>query len=177
MNLIFRLIWMLISARFGSRRALMDEGRLAYRCWPTDLDMNIHMTNSRYHSFMDLSRVELMVRNGAWARIRKAGLYPVLGSSSIRFRRPIRPLKKFEVTARVLSWDDRWIYIAHKLIIKGGPKGDEVAAVCVVKTTFLSEQGRVPTDQLMVIMGYDGPKPDAGDLMAKKDALDAMLTA
>lgn len=132
------------------------------------------MTNSRYASFMDLARVDFMIRNGGWGRIRKAGLYPVLGSSSIRFRRPIRPFQKFDVTARIVSWDERWIYIEHKLIIAGG----EVASVCLVKTTFLGKQGRVPTDELVAIIGYTpGPKSDARELLGKKDALDAMLRA
>ena len=173
MNLIFRLIWMLIAARFGRRLGVMDENRLSYRCWPTDIDMNMHMTNSRYASFMDLARVDFMIRNGGWGRIRAAGLYPVLGSSSIRFRRPIKPFQRFDVTARIVSWDERWIYMEHKLVIGGG----EVASVCIVKTTFLGKTGRVPTDELVRIIGYAGPKPDAGDLLAKKDALDAMLKA
>lgn len=177
MNLIFRLIWMLISARFGRRLRVMDENRLSYRCWLTDIDMNMHMTNSRYASFMDLARVDFMIRNGGWGRIRAAGLYPVLGSSSIRFRRPIKPFQRFDVTARIVSWDERWIYMEHKLVIKGGPKGDDIASVCIVKTTFLGKKGRVPTDELVAIIGYTGPKPDAGDLLAKKDALDAMLKA
>ncbi len=173
MNLIFRLFWMLISARFGARRGVLDEGRLTFRCWPTDLDFNMHMTNSRYASFMDLSRVEMMIRNGAWKRVRAAGLYPVLGSYSIRFRRPIRPFRRFDVMARVVSWDERWIYIEHKMIVGGG----EVAAICLVKTTFLGKEGRVPTDKLIAIMGYSGPKPPFPDSLTKKDALDAALKA
>lgn len=65
MNLIFRLIWMIITASLGSRRDIMGESHMTFRCLPTDLDMNLHMTNSRYHSFMDLSRVDFMIRNGA----------------------------------------------------------------------------------------------------------------
>ena len=164
---------MLISARFSARRAILDEARLTFRCWPTDLDFNIHVTNSRYASFMNLSRVEMMIRNGAWKRIRSAGLYPVLGSSSIRFRRPIRPFRKFDVTARVVSWDERWIYIEHKMILAGG----DVAAICLVKTTFLGKEGRVPTDKLIAIMGYNGPNPAFPDSLAEKDALDAALKA
>jgi acyl-CoA thioesterase FadM len=172
MNLVLRLIWMLIAARFGSRRDVMGVSHLTFRCMPTDLDINMHMTNSRYHSFMDLSRIDFMIRNGAWKRLRDAKLYPVLGSSSIRFRRPIAPLQKFDVTTRILSWDERWIYIEHKVVAAG-----QTAAIAVVKTTFLSPQGRVPTEQLIAIMGYTGPKPDYTALVQKKDELDAMLKA
>ncbi len=163
---------MLIAARFGARRGVLEEGVLAFRCWPSDLDMNMHMTNSRYASFMDLARVSLMIRNGGWQRIRAAGLYPVLGSASTRFRRPIKPFQKFTVSARVVSWDDRWIYMEHKM-----NAGGDLAAYCLVKTTFLSKEGRVPTDKLMAIIGYSGPKPEFTDALAKKDALDGALRA
>ena len=172
MNLLFRLFWMLIASRFGARLGALDEGVLTFRCWPTDLDMNMHMTNSRYASFMDLARVSFMIRNGGWQRIRGAGLYPVLGSLSVRFRRPIKLFQKFTVSARVVSWDDRWIYIEHKMIA-----GGELAAPCIVNTTFLSKQSRVPTDKLMEIIGYSGPKPEFTEMLVKKSELDAVMKA
>ena len=162
----------MITARFGGRRAVLEEGVLTFRCWPTDLDMNLHMTNSRYASFLDLARVSLMIRNGGWQRIRAAGLYPVLGSASTRFRQPIQPFQKFTVSARVVSWDERWIYMEQKLMADGN-----LAAYAIVKAAFLSKDGRIPTDKLMVIMGYSGPKPEFTDALVKKDALDAMLKA
>ncbi len=172
MNLIFRLIWMIITARLGSRRDIMGESHMTFWCLPTDLDMNMHMTNSRYHSFMDLSRIDFMIRNGAWGRVRAAGLYPVLSFSSIRFRRPIRPFQKFAVTSRVVSWDERWIYLEHKVLA-----GGDTAAITILKCTFLSKEGRIPTDELLGIMGYTGPKPAFTDVLAKKDELDALLKA
>lgn len=161
---------MLITARLGARRGVLEEGVLVFHCWPSDLDMNMHMTNSRYASFMDLARVSLMIRNGGWQRIRAAGLYPVLGSASTRFRRPIKPFQKFTVPARVVSWDERWIYIEHKMAA-----GGDLAAYCLVKTTFLSKEGRVPTDKLMAIIGYSGARPEFTDVLVKKDALDRAL--
>jgi len=175
MNLIFRLIWMLIAARFGARRDIMGDSFLTFRCLPTDLDLNIHMTNSRYHSFMDLSRVDFMIRNGAWAKLRKAGLGPVLGSSSIRFRRAISPFQKFRVTTRVLSWDERWIYLEHKVITIGGKADGETAAIAIVNTTFVGKQGRVPTAELVRIIGYSADMPEVSDLLAKKAAFEALM--
>ena len=130
----------------------------------------MHMTNSRYHSFTDLVRVDLVIRSGAWARIRKAGLYPVLASSTMRFRRSISPFQKFTVTARVLAWDDKWIYIEHRFLT-----GADVAAISIVKTIFLSPKGRIPTEQLIAIMGYSGAKPDLPMALQKQNELDDAL--
>ena len=52
-----------------------------------------------------------------------------------------------------------------------------MAAICLVKTTFLGKEGRVPTDKLIAIMGYNGPNPAFPDSLAEKDALDAALKA
>jgi acyl-CoA thioesterase FadM len=170
MNLIFRLIWMFITARLGAARDPMGENRMTFRCWPTDLDVNMHMTNSRYHSFTDLVRIDLVIRSGAWARLRAAKLYPVLGSATMRFRRSIRPLQKFTVTARVLSWDDRWIYIEHRFMT-----GQDVAAISIVKTIFLSPEGRIPTEKLIAIMGYAGVAAPDVAAIPKLNALDEAL--
>jgi len=170
MNLIFRLIWMFLTARFGAARDPMGENRMTFRCLPTDLDVNMHMTNSRYHSFTDLVRIDLVIRSGAWKRLRAEGLYPVLGSATMRFRRSIRPFQKFVVTARVLSWDDRWIYIEHRFIT-----GQDVAAVSIVKTIFLSPQGRIPTEKLIAVMGYTGVAPPAVAAIPKLNELDEAL--
>ncbi len=165
---------MFITARLGAARDPMGENRMTFRCLPTDLDVNMHMTNSRYHSFTDLVRIDLVIRSGAWKRLQAEGLYPVLGSATMRFRRSIRPFQKFIVTARVLSWDDRWIYIEHKFLTSQGG-GQDVAAISIVKTTFLSPQGRIPTEKLIAVMGYTGVTPPAIAAIPKLNALDEAL--
>jgi len=172
MNLLFRFIWMWICARLAQRTDVMAEHRLDFRCMLTDIDFNMHMTNSRYHSFMDLSRVDMTMRSGAWPRVRQEGMLPALGSSSIRFRRAIRPLQKFTITCRMLSWDEKWIYMEHRFLAEG-----DVFAIAVVKAAFIDKNGRVPTERLVKVMGYDGSRPDFSAVLAKKSELDALLTA
>lgn len=158
MNLIFRLIVRLLWASFRARRdgtiGFLQEFRLTFRCLPTDLDVNWHMTNSRYFSFMDIVRVAMMIRNGAWAKLRANKLMPVLGSSSIRYRRAIRPFQAFEVTCRVLGWDDKWLYLEHKMEVSG-----ELAAIAIMKAAFLSPSGRVATERLLEMVGFTAPAP------------------
>ena len=172
MNLVFRFLWMWVAAQLGAAEDIAGEGRQAFRCLPHDLDVNMHMTNSRYHSFMDIARINFMIRNGAWRRARRAGLFPVLGSSSIRFRRPISLFRRFTVTTRVASWDDRWIYLEQRFLA-----GADTAAIALVKTTFIGKNGRMPTDELVKLMGYPAAKPEFGELLTAKDALDRLLVA
>jgi acyl-CoA thioesterase FadM len=174
MNLIFRLAWTLLTAwlglRFGPRVGFLEEARYRFRCLPSDLDFNLHLTNSRYASFMDIARVAMMVRNGAWARFRAAKMLPVLGSAAVKYRRGIRPFEAFDVTCRTIGWDEKWIYLEHKLLV-----GEHVAAVAVMKAAFLGPKGRVTTDELIAAVGYDGPAPAPPPVIAAAKALDEVL--
>ena len=66
MNLIFRLIRIVIAALMGQRLGLLDTSEVRLRVWPSDLDFNLHMNNGRYFTVMDLGRIDLMIRIGAF---------------------------------------------------------------------------------------------------------------
>lgn len=171
MNLLFRLFWMMLTARWRNRCAMMDESHLTFRVLPTDLDVNMHLTNSRYFSFMDLSRVDHMMRNGAWKEIRANKLKPVLGSGSIRFRRAVPPFKRVNVTTRVVGGDEKWIYLEHKLVAD-----DTVYSVAILKAAFLDKKGRVPMKRLLEIFSYEGSLPPLSEsLTLIRDADDAVM--
>jgi acyl-CoA thioesterase FadM len=172
MNLVFRLVVRLLWASWRLRRdgpiGLFDTLRLRFRCLPSDLDVNLHLTNSRYFSFMDIVRIAMMIRNGAWGRIRAHKLSPVLGSSAIRYRRAVAPFQAFHVTSKVLGWDDQWLFLEHRVLIGD----DDVAAVAIVKAAFLGPAGRVSTAKLLEVIGYDGQPlvpPEAAINLLKLD--------
>ena len=60
---------------------MFDESRLTFRVLPNDLDLNLHMNNGRYLTFMDLGRVHLLAQNGLLAHIRRACWMPVLAAA------------------------------------------------------------------------------------------------
>jgi acyl-CoA thioesterase FadM len=175
MNLIFRLTWTLVIAwlglKFGRPVGFFDEARYDFRCLPTDIDFNLHLTNSRYSSFMDIVRVAMMVRNGAWGRFREQGMLPVLGSLAIKFRRGVKPLEKITVTCRTIGWDEKWVFLEHKVLV-----GEHLAAIAIMKAAFLGKGGRrISSDELIKVVGYDGPRPDPLPVMTAALALDEQL--
>ena len=173
MNLIFRFIWMLIRAHFAQRSEnVASTSVLTFRCWPHDLDINLHMTNSRYNSFMDIGRINFMIRTGGWGKLRKAGMLPVLGSLATRYRRPINPFQKFDVLTRIVSWDERWLYMEQRIVA-----GGQTASITLCKTLFVQKGRSVPTDELMLLVGYNAPKPEFTAVLAQYDGLDKQLVA
>ena len=134
MNLWFRLIKIMLLGYFAARVKWDEPTQVSFRCWPTDLDINLHMTNSRYLALMDLARVNMMLRSGLWAWIRREGYAPVIAGALVRFRRPIQPFELITLTTQFLGFDAKWIFIEHRMeesavefavaLVCGGPVCD-----------------------------------------------------
>lgn len=155
MNLIFRLIWVVLTARLRGSMDVLNEGRFRLRCWPNDLDSNLHMNNGRYLTIMDLGRLDLILRSGLWSVMRTRKWYPVIGSAKITFRRSIEPFQVFDLTTRVIGWDDKWLYIEHRV-----ERAGKVMATAVVKGLFLGPEGKVPMAELVAAAGHEGVSPE-----------------
>lgn len=149
MNLIFRLLRVLLVGLFKPRIGLMDISTLRFQVLPTDLDLNMHMTNARYLSIMDLGRTDLLIRGGMLGLVKRERWLPVVGSIDVKFHRPLRPFQKFTLTSRLVCWDEKWLYIEQRLESDRG-----VHAVATVRGLFRGRQGSVPSRVLLGRMGY-----------------------
>lgn len=170
MNLILRFLCLLLSVRRRPRLALGDTAQLQFRVMPHDLDTNIHMTNSRYLSFMDLGRVDQLVRTGLWRTCKEKGWLPMAAGIQIRYRRELRPLARFTLETRFKCWDDKWWIIEQLFLVNG-----EIAAVALVKTLFLrkSAKGHVPARAILEGMnatGLDRPMSEGVRLWLEGEA-------
>lgn len=137
MNLIFRLLCVLWGAWRRPGIQAMDASAVVFHVWPLDLDINLHLTNSRYLALMDLGRTDLILRSGMWKIMKRERLAVVLGGAAMRFRRSLAPFARFTLTSRVLGWDERWVYVEQ---VFTGPQG--VACSAVLRAAFL-KNGKV----------------------------------
>jgi acyl-CoA thioesterase FadM len=80
---------------------------------------------------------------------------PVLGAANIRFRRPLAPLQRFELTTRLISWDEKWFYIEHRFLVK-----EEVMSVAVVRAAILGKGKPLPTSVMTNLLGIQGGPPE-----------------
>lgn len=149
--MFFRLLWLSLRTRRGPRIQPTDVARTAFRVWPTDLDVLMHMNNGVYLSIMDLARIDLMARSGAWARLRKRGYYPVVVSSTITYRKSLEPWQRFEVETAIIGLDGKAGYVEQRFV-----RGGEIHARAIVKARFLAKSGgTVPMDELAELFGLD----------------------
>lgn len=154
MNLYCRLILLLLRMWRTPARALLDESRVAFRVMPNDCDLNFHMNNGRYLSFMDLGRVHLMRQTGLLKIILAEKWMPVLAAAEVTFIRSLAPLQRFELVTQLTSWDDKYFYLEQKFEAAG-----RLCAHAFVKGVFLKNGRVVPNVELVARAGHRGAAP------------------
>ena len=162
MNLWLRLLWLLATGRRrGALAAPFATSELSFRVWPHDLDVSMHMNNGRYWTLMDLGRADLMVRMGLWRAVLRHRWTPVVSVGGIRFRRELRPWRRFVLRTRILCWGDSWAVIEHRLASSSG-ETEIVNASALVRVGLYDrrQRGFVPISTMMAEMGVSAESPE-----------------
>lgn len=165
MNLWLRLLLFLVALPFRPKLALPDcVSARSYRVAPSDLDINMHMTNSRYPAFADIQQLDLFIRTGMLRSAIQRGWRPILLASKIRFRRELKAFRKFRVETRIRWWSDTNGIFEHRFITRGRDGSDIVAAVMLAKGCFYAPKDKrfVPFAEMLEALGLpqiDPPEP------------------
>lgn len=151
MNMWFRTLLVRLFATRRPAVGVHDVARMRLRVLPTDIDVLRHVNNGVYLSLMDLGRIDLLLRAGVWQRMTTAGIYPVVTSSTITYRRSLDLWTRYTLETRVLGYDDRACYLEQRFVVDG-----EIFARGVVKGRFLRRTGGTVTmDELTALLGVD----------------------
>jgi acyl-CoA thioesterase FadM len=149
--MFLRTMLVMLRARRASRLGFHDVSRLRMRVLPNDIDVLGHMNNGVYFSLMDLGRLDLGVRSGAWQSFSKNGWYPVAASETMTFRRSLQPWQRYTLESRVVGYDERAMYTEQRFVVDG-----EIFAQGVVRARFLRKTGgTVPMAELGEALGVD----------------------
>lgn len=168
MNLIFRLAWLALTARFRRRVDLLGPASTPFRVLPTDCDVLLHVNNGVYLSLMDLGRVDLMLRSGVFPQLRARGWYPVVAGQSIQYFRSLNPFDRFAIETRILGWNDRSFFVEQRFL-----RGPDVVAQAVVRARFLSSgkddgpRRTLGTGEVLALGGHHEPSPPLPDWVAR----------
>jgi acyl-CoA thioesterase FadM len=147
--LLLRFLTAVFVSSFLRRRiGPLGEGVLRMRVWPNDLDLNFHANSGRYMSFMDVGRVDLVVRMGLVRKALKRGWRPIVGGCMITYRRSLLPFERFAIRSRVLGWDEKWLYFGHTIEKENG----EVAATSTVRGLVRGPKGNVPPQEFVDLL-------------------------
>lgn len=100
-------------------RGVLDPSVTRMRVRPGDLDFYLHVNNGVYLQMMDVARSNFLADLGAFGLLRDKGWYPVVASSTMKYRRSLQLWDRFEITTRVLGWDERVVYL-EQVFTRGG---------------------------------------------------------
>ena len=109
---------------------------------------------------MEQGRIDFMLRIGFIRFLRNRRWSTLLGSTIVRFRKPLRRFQKFRVRARLVYWDDRWVYLEHRL-----ERGDQFVASGLAKNAILGPEGRLSPGAVFAAFGYPMAVPKAPSMI------------
>jgi acyl-CoA thioesterase FadM len=152
MNLLFRLFWILfrpLSVKKHAFTSITQPSWLKLRVLPTDCDVNIHLTNSRYLAFADLARMDHMRKIGTLKAALKHRLQGVVESQEITFLSAAKPFSKVNIKTQLEGWDHKYYYFTQYFYQprtnKSGQIEQRVIAKLLLRGVFL-KRGKVVDD-------------------------------
>jgi acyl-CoA thioesterase FadM len=149
--MFLRTMLVFLTARRRPKLHVHDVARKRFRVWPADIDFLNHMNNGVYLSIMDLGRMDLLIRAGAWTELRRRGIYPVVVSETISFRKSLQPWQKYTVESHVAGYDQKAVYLEQRFVVNG-----EIYAQGFIRGRFLKKTGgTLSTNELAEVLGVD----------------------
>ena len=154
MNLYFRFWLILWQSLRAKAQALLAPSRLRFTVFPSDCDLNLHLTNSRYLSFMDLGRTHLLGSTGLLRLVFRQRIASVAQAVEITFFREMAPFSRFDLESHIVCWDERYCYIQHEFL-----QHEQLCASAMIRVVFLKGGKRLPMDEVVKLLGIDQPSP------------------
>jgi YbgC/YbaW family acyl-CoA thioester hydrolase len=121
------------------------------RVHPGDLDFYLHVNNGVYLQMMDVARSNFIADLDGFTVAKELGWYPVVAASAMNYRRSLKLGDRFEITTRVLGWDERVIFLEQVFTCRG-----ELYARGIVAGRFLDRKGnRIAAPRVVAALGRE----------------------
>lgn len=159
MNLYLRLFHLLlwIMPRNKLRQSILEPSSYEFRVLPMDIDINAHLTNSRYLALMDLARTKMLSDAGLLKTLINKRWSPVVSSTEITFIKDIKPWQRCTIKSKILCWDEKYFYIEQRFV-----RGDKTHAIANLRGLFVHNRKPIPSAELMSIIedkdGIESPE-------------------
>ncbi len=151
MNLYFRLLIILFKLfKKSAPISPFEASQCHFRVLPNDLDVNFHMNNGRYLTIMDLARIDFMRQTTILYPVLKNKWLPVLGAVDMKFIKELRLWQRYTIHTTIDAWDEKWFVMKQTFMV-----GDKVHAVGRIRGLFMGSKGRIPTQEVLGLIGLD----------------------
>lgn len=117
--MLLRFIFIFFRQKWNDNKDPLAMTTYKFRVMPWDMDLNLHLTNTRYPAFIDVGRVQWFAEIGLLPLIMSNGWRTVVASQTVTFVREIKPFTKVDIESRVLYWDRKYLYSEHRFLVEG----------------------------------------------------------
>ena len=144
MNLLVRLIFLMF---FTKKQQLSNWSspvitRIKVRF--TDLDINGHLTNSRYLAFMDLGRLDLIRTLDLLKPMFQKGWMPVLSTVNCSFIKEIPRGSVVELKTSIVGFNEKYWFIRQQFYVN-----DQLYAQALCRGLFTQRKKKVPPSEVI----------------------------
>lgn len=120
------------------------------RVWPSDVDVALHLNNGMYFSLLDLGRIDLMMRGGAWQKMLRRRWSHVVSAETIAFRKSLNLWQRYSMETRLIGTDEHSFYFEQRMVASG-----EIYARAIVCMRFVAKNRAVPMEQALAAFGLN----------------------
>ena len=141
-----------ISNLFRTNKALdwREELHTTYRPLLGDLDVYPEVNNGRHFVLFDIARYELAFSIGLVRYVRKNKLAFVVGGSSIRYRKRVRPFRKAIIRTQLVGLDEKFFYFQQSIEQRGA-----VCSSALMRVGLRRKGGTADPSEVMSDLVYD----------------------
>jgi len=138
-----RLLRVILAALLRNPRDFTGESVLDFTVMPWDCVVKL-VGNDRYHTFMDLGRIDLLIRMGGWHTLLHERLQPFVQSVHVRYRYPLHLFQGFILRSRLVHSDHSYFWTEHIFQVD-----DKIMATAVSKNGLTRCNRIVSTDKIL----------------------------
>ena len=122
--------------------ALLCPSQVQGLVLPSDMDLQLHMNNSKYLREMDFGRILFFMSSRFYEKLKTLGGNLVVGASTIRYRKSLQLWQRFVLKTRILCWLGDALYVEQRFVRR---KDGFVCAVALLKMSTMG----VPVDRVL----------------------------
>jgi len=148
--MLFQIITSIIKRNEPATIAPLGTSVLTARVMPHQIDYNLHMNNARYLNVLEKARWTLFRDNGWFRHFFNKRLNLVVASLEITFIRELNLFTQYDVHTRILTWDEKYLYFEHRIMVKGKMVGH-----ALVKMAGLRKGKRAFSAEICDTVGID----------------------